>query len=271
VTCDGNTPEYTLLWEDDFNGSKLGPQWTAYDNCTHGKEAELYVADAVTVSNGLLKLTAFAFPENKTDPAGNEHAYGSGWVDCASNRSSRSLNNCWSNNSKAIPYNFLYGKWEIRAKMPPGHFWTALWLMPDNEVCWPQGGEVDILESDIWGQQPPYEPHAAYHWSSKGAPCFHDMSGNGDGAALKSPPGYDFSKDFHVYAAELTPRMITYYVDDKPYFSVTSTKVRGNLPETPMYLILGNQLWSGWSYPQELPAVFEIDWVKAWIPKESHD
>jgi beta-glucanase (GH16 family) len=70
-------------------------------------------------------------------------------------------------NEKAIPFNFLYGKWEISAKMPvrpngtAGHFWSALWLMPDHDVCWPTGGEVDILESDIWGQEPPYAPHAA--------------------------------------------------------------------------------------------------------------
>eukprot|EP00037_Helgoeca_nana_P038066 m.18848 g.18848 ORF g.18848 m.18848 type:complete len:77 (+) comp9768_c0_seq1:2232-2462(+) len=50
------------------------------------------------------------------------------------------------------------------------------------------------------------------------------------------------------------------------YFSIGSASVRGNLPTTPMYIILGNQLWQGWDYPTELPAVFEIDWVKAWVP-----
>jgi hypothetical protein len=33
-----------------------------------------------------------------------------------------------------------------------------------------------------------------------------------------------------------------------------------------MYLIMGNQLWKGWDYPDELPADFEIDYVKAWVP-----
>jgi beta-glucanase (GH16 family) len=214
--CRPGPPQYTLLWEDDFNGTTLGPQWTAYDNCTHGAEAQLYVSDAVTVADGMLKLTAFEFPANKTDRQGNAHQYGSGWVDSASNRSSRALNDCWSNSTESIPYNFLYGKWEIRAKMPHGHFWVAAWLMPDAKVCWPQGGEVDILESDIWGQQPPYEPHAAYHWSTPGSQCYKDMSQKGDGAALKSPPGFDFSKDFHVYSVELTERIITFSVDGIP-------------------------------------------------------
>jgi beta-glucanase (GH16 family) len=125
--------------------------------------------------------------------------------------------------------------------MPAGHFWTALWLMPDADICWPKGGEVDILESDIWGQQPPYEPHAAYHWAHPSDSCSSDASGNKDGTAEKSPKGYDFSKAFHTYSAELTPRSITYAVDGVPYYTVTSADAEANLPHTPMYLIMGNR------------------------------
>lgn len=182
AACDGGAIEYKLLWQDDFDGAALGPQWTAYDNCTHGKEAQLYVKEAATVVDGKLRLTAFRFPENRTDRAGQQHEFGSAWVDSASSRANNALNDCNSSNAQAAPYNFLHGKWEISTKMPPGHFWAALWLMPDANVCWPKGGEVDILESDIWGQHPPYEPHAAYHWAHQGGPCFHDSSG---GAALK--------------------------------------------------------------------------------------
>ena len=130
------------------------------------------------------------------------------------------------------------------------------------------GGEVDILESDIWGQQPPYEPHAAYHWSHQAAPCFHDFTNKNDGAALKSPKGYNFSAAFHTYSATLTPRAIFFAVDGVTYLTVTSADAESNLPKTPMYLILGNQLWGAWDYPTELPADFEIDWVKAWVPDD---
>jgi hypothetical protein len=142
VECDAPPTKYKLLWEDDFAGTTLGPQWTVYNNCTHGNEAQLYVKEGVSVADGMLKLTAFPFASNRTDRNGVQHRFGSGWVDSASNYSSRALNDCWSNNTQAHPFNFLYGRWEIRAKMPPGHFWTALWLMPDASVCWPKGGEV---------------------------------------------------------------------------------------------------------------------------------
>jgi len=86
---------------------------------------------------------------------------------------------------------------------------------------------------------------------------------------VKSPQGYNFSAAFHVYSAELTPRHITFAVDGVTYYTMTSAAAEGNLPRTPMYLILGNQLWQGWDYPMELPAAFEIDWVKAWVPSSA--
>jgi beta-glucanase (GH16 family) len=148
-----------------------------------------------------------------------------------------------------------------------GHFWTALWLLPDLDTCWPKGGEVDILESDIWGQQPPYAPHAAYHWSHEAAPCFKDAANNRDGGVPPPhTPKIDYSQDFHTYTAELTPRMIIFSVDGKPYYTATATKAEGVLPHTDMYLILGNQLWKNWNYPTELPAEFQVDYVKAWVP-----
>lgn len=120
--------------------------------------------------------------------------------------------------------------------------------------------QVDILESDIWGQQPPYKPHAAYHWSPSA--CFHDSSG---GAAYQPPtPTYNYSTGFHTYSVEVTPRWLVFGVDGVSYYNVTQAATGSNLPHHPMYLIIGNQLWQGWSYPQELPADFVIDWVKAY-------
>jgi len=63
-------PSLKPMWADEFTGTSLGAAWTAYDNCTHGKEEELYVPQAVTVQDGSLKIKAFAFAHNETDRAG---------------------------------------------------------------------------------------------------------------------------------------------------------------------------------------------------------
>lgn len=65
------------------------------------------MSNAATVADGMLRLTAFEFPKNLTDRAGQQHKFGSAWVDSASNYSSRALNDCWSNNTESRPYNFL--------------------------------------------------------------------------------------------------------------------------------------------------------------------
>lgn len=68
---------------------------------------------------------------SRINPTGGKK-YTSGWVDTQSK---------WSQ---------VLGKWEIRAKLPFGQgMWPAHWLMPDYNVCWPMGGEIDIMVSRL--------------------------------------------------------------------------------------------------------------------------
>jgi beta-glucanase (GH16 family) len=143
-------------------------------------------------------------------------------------------------------------------------------MLPDEDICWPKGGEVDILESDIWGQQPPYAPHAAYHWEHAEVACFHDEANNRmGGVPATRTPNIDYSQGFHTYSVELTPRMIIFSIDGEAYYTATSAEAEGVLPYTALYLIMGNQLWKNWNYPTELPADFEIDYVKTFVPVPS--
>ena len=59
--------------------------------------------------------------------------YTSGWVDTAKK---------FNATVRDVPVKF-----EIRAQLPGGQgIWPAHWLMPDWGICWPMGGEIDILE-----------------------------------------------------------------------------------------------------------------------------
>lgn len=47
-------------------------------------------------------------------------------------------------------FSFLYGRIEVRAKLPVGNWlWPAIWLMPKDSVYgpWPRSGEIDVMES----------------------------------------------------------------------------------------------------------------------------
>ena len=56
-------------------------------------------------------------------------------------------------------FSFVYGKVEVRAKLPRGDWlWPAIWMLPrDNQYGnWPASGEIDIMESR--GNPPSYAP-----------------------------------------------------------------------------------------------------------------
>jgi len=118
----------------------------------------------------------------------------------------------------------LYGKFEIRAKLPNGvGSWPAIWLLPTDEVythqhpetdfdCFCVDGEMDIVES-IGSQQ-----NVIY----------------GIAHALKSPTnanylsGYyntitipDADTAFHTYGLEWTPTNLTFSVDNQVYYTVS--------------------------------------------------
>jgi hypothetical protein len=71
-------------------------------------------------------------------------------------------------------FSFLYGRIEIRAKIPVGNWlWPAIWMFPEKSVygTWPMSGEVDIMESR--GNDPSYKAGgnnqfgSTLHWGPK--------------------------------------------------------------------------------------------------------
>jgi beta-glucanase (GH16 family) len=144
---------------------------------SHGStELQLYVASSVSVRDGTLVLTTRA--EAATGPQGQQFEFTSGWVH------SRSLR--WQR----------HGRFEVRAQLPspsigrPGMWptmWPAHWLMPEPtkteppDVCWPVGGEIDVMEGfrpRVGGDNRPLHTSVlqTYHWVSR------DRGGGGGGS-----------------------------------------------------------------------------------------
>ena len=135
-----------------------------------------------------------------------------------------------------------YGRFEIRAKLPDGKgSWPAHWLMPDNRItpAWPEGGEIDIME----------------HWSENTdriAGSLHKGEVVNGRHPFKSqfvracelpgrPSDRTFVEEFHVYAAEVEPYRIRFFLDDYEYASIPYRNQWGlSLTELPMYLILNS-------------------------------
>ena len=103
---------------------------------------------------------------------------------------------------------FLYGRFEIRAKLPAGRgTWPAIWMLPTGQVYggWPKSGEIDIMEHVGFD---PGNIHVTAHTEA------YYFKINTQKTATKIVD--DVTTQFHLYRVDWTPDTIRGYVDDVP-------------------------------------------------------
>ena len=139
-------------------------------------------------------------------------------------------------------YNYLYGYYEISAKLP-GYFnpntnkysnlgfWTAFWNYYDYRIvesCILKHSEIDIIELDGWDKE-------IDGCSIGGGGGKED---NKCGLAVIFPGGYavhnlpPLSQKYHKYACEWFPNRVIFYFDDVP---VASSFNNPNIPSGSNY------------------------------------
>jgi beta-glucanase (GH16 family) len=107
---------------------------------------------------------------------------------------------------------FLYGKIEVKAKLPMGvGTWPAIWMLATDSnygtQYWPDNGEIDIMEHVGFDQN---RVHANIHTKA-----FNHAIGTNKGNKIDVPTA---STEFHVYSCEWQPNYISFAVDGKQYF-----------------------------------------------------
>ena len=113
-------------------------------------------------------------------------------------------------------------------------------------MCWPAGGEIDIVETTCTGGQNP-GGIPRYAWGSL---HYSDTAGCGAGPNHSYVSGYwpcrfgapschpttDLADDFHVYSVVWRPDSIEWFLDDDLYFSTNATVAK--IPDRPFYFIV---------------------------------
>jgi beta-glucanase (GH16 family) len=243
-----DVPGWQLSWHDEFDGAKLNTNnWTALDRQdSYNNEKQYYWHDQVTVSGGNLQITAI------NQPRANKQ-YQSG----------------------LITSNALYGpgRFEARIDLPTTQgMWPAFWLNP-NQVQWPLGGEIDIMENK--GSQPT-TVSSAFHWQKDPGPCCgaHQYVTQTYQATDNGVP-VDFSAGFHTYAVEWDKNPSTdvneirYYVDNNLFFTVDENSAMSDANfTTPKNIILNLAIGGDFGGDPDATTVFPqtmlVDYVRVW-------
>ena len=159
--------------------------------------------------------------------------------------------------------NFLYGKFDIVAKLPTGRgTWPAIWMLPENDLYgeWPKSGEIDIMENV--GKDAEWI-HGSIHSEE-----YNFQNSNHLTNKVSIPTN---SSQYHKYSVIWTPEYIEFLVDDVSYFkhsyneSTDYSKWEAFPFDKPYNLILNLALGGNWGGDIDesiFPCYFYIDSVK---------
>ncbi len=235
--------ETTPVWQDEFN-SGTSPDAAKWIFETGGSgwgnnELQYYTnGDNAEVTGGNLVITA-----KKENVSGREYT------------SARMITKGKGD--------WLYGRFEIRAKLPKGRgTWPAIWMLPGDNAygTWPASGEIDIMEHVGYD---PDKIHCSIHTSA-----YNHTMGTQKTATRTVPGATD---DFHVYRVDWTPYAVRGYVDGDRYFEF----VNGNTGYTTwpfnkkFYMILNIAVGGNWGGAQGIdnaafPTSMLVDYVRVY-------
>ena len=200
--------DYSLFWHDEFDGDTLSDNWepqigdgSNYSVYRWGNnEEQYYKKENATVSGGRLHITAKKEKTTYYTEKEEERTYE---YTSARLRTKGKVTT-------------TYGYVEARIRLPEGTgMWPAFWMLPESNfegMWWPTSGEIDIME-------------AKGRLLDKFGSTIH--TGNANNQDYYKFKEYTFSEEedditaFHNYGVLWSKEGFTFYVDEKPFFSLT--------------------------------------------------
>lgn len=242
------TFEATPVWADefDYNGLPDNTKW-GYDIGGGGwgnNELQYYTnsLDNASVANGKLTITAKKeVKENRNYTSARLVTRGKG--------------------------DFLYGRFEIKAKLPAGKgTWPAIWMLPTDWAYgdWPKSGEIDIMEHVGYDQD---VVHISAHTE---AYYFKINTQKTSKRKIENA-----STAYHVYRMDWTPYALRGYIDDQLTFEfINEGKGAAVWPfDKKFHLLLNIAVGGDWGGAQGMdesiyPVAMDVDYVRVYKMKE---
>ena len=244
-----NSPEWTLVWSDEFTGNQLNAdnwnrqvekagrfndEWQRYTN----SPKNAYVEDG--------NLVIKAIHESE-DHGMNQYT-------------SARLNTAGKQTWK-------YGKIAARIKLPKGQgIWPAFWMLGANinenggDTPWPQCGEIDILE--FYGSKDNAVVEGNIHYANEHN--VHQMMG---AVAYKLDQGI-FADDFHVFELVWNEKEMLWLVDGKEYASTPITAAHFSEFHEEFFILLNMAVGGRHAGRPDNTTMFPqhmyVDWVRVY-------
>jgi beta-glucanase (GH16 family) len=255
VTQDG----YTLVWSDEFNknGKPDSANWNYEYGFVRNEELQWYQPENASVGNGLLLIEARK--EEKPNPAYKENSRS--W---RTNRSSiQYTSSCLLTRGKQ---SWLYGRFELRAKIDISKgMWPAWWTLGVDKG-WPGNGEIDIMEY----YRGMLLANIACLGSDRKAQWFSNTF------KTDSLGGEAWASKFHIWRMDWTEEFIALYCDEQLLNKVSLDKLvnkdgSGFNPFKQKHYMLLNLAMGGMNGGDitgtTFPQKFEIDYVRVYQKK----
>lgn len=255
---------WQLVWHDEFNeDGKLNEKIWNYENgFVRNHEDQWYQADNAWCERGLLIIEGRT--EKRPNPLYNKD--GNDWR--TSRDSIKYTSSCITTQGK---FNFLYGRLEVRARIPvTGGAWPAIWTLGEG-IEWPSCGEIDIMEYYRINDKPHILANAAWGndihynavWNSTRTPFTHFLE--------KDPL---WASKFHIWRMDWDKEAIRLYLDDELLNEIKMKDVKNgsignyNNPfNRPQYILLNLAMGGdngGTIDDASLPMRYEIDYVRCY-------
>lgn len=251
--------QWQMVWNDEFDGTGL-PDASKWSFDTQGNNWDWGNNEA----------------QNYT-PASNNNA----WQESGNLIiEARKENYTWSGDNETTPYtsarliskgkgDWLYGKMEVRAKLPTGKgMWPAIWMLSTDDTYggWPKSGEIDIMENVG------YDPNRV-HFNIHTEAYNHTIGTNKGANTLVTAP----YNNFHTYFLEWNADSVKLGVDGSVVF--TFLRESNDYKVWPFnkrfFMILNIAVGGGWGGAQGIddaifPQKMYVDYVRVY-QKQSTD
>ena len=233
----GDGWKFDAQFSDEFNQDKLDAEkWFDTNPGWLGRQPAKFCKENVYLKDGKLCLRADVAPEGYYSEEDKQKGYHT--FRTAAVKSKQTV---------------LYGYFEIRAKPMNSKASSAFWFYDVTPEIWT---EIDVFEMS--GNHPKYADQYLMTVHVMHTPTIKKHIQKHEAWNLSFHP----ADDFHVYALEWSEDFIKWYVDGK-----CVRELKNEYWHQPLAINFDSETMPGWfglPDPNDLPSVFEVDYIRVW-------